>query len=99
MKQLETAIRSMIDISDAEMDLFLNQCFVKTFRKNEIIGRAKLIPNEIFFIEKGLIRVIINDQNGEDQTIHFALENQFIADYSNFLLQAPAMYSLLAYHE
>lgn len=99
MKQLELAIRSMIDISDAEIDLFLNQCFVKTFRKNEVIGRAQLVPNEIFFIKKGLIRVIINDQNGEDQTIHFALENQFIADYSNFLLQTPAMYSLQALEE
>jgi hypothetical protein len=45
-----------------------------------------MVPHEVFFINKGIIRVHITDHEGAEHTIHFALENQFIADYSNFIL-------------
>ena len=44
----------------------------------------------------GLVRVIVTDKTGVDHTIHFALENQFIADYSCFMLKQPSLYSLEA---
>jgi hypothetical protein len=34
-----------------------------------------------------------------EHTIHFALENQFIADYSNFIQKLPSFYSLQALEE
>lgn len=99
MHQLSTAIRHMIAISDEEMEAFLQKCHLKTFKKQEALSRPGPVPNEIFFINRGILRVIILDKNGTEHTIHFAMENQFIADYSSFILQQPSLYTLQAIEE
>ncbi len=85
MERIRQVMKQMINVSEDELDDFLNQTVVKTFKRNEILCRPNVIPNEIFFINKGIIRVLISDNEGNEHTIHFALENQFIADYSNFI--------------
>ncbi|MBI1225964.1 MAG: cyclic nucleotide-binding domain-containing protein [Bacteroidetes bacterium] len=99
MEQLIVAIRQMIVISDEEMKGLLKNCHLQTFKKQEVLSRPDIVPNEIFFINQGMLRVIILDKNGTEHTIHFAMENQFIADYSSFLLKTPAMYYLQAIEE
>lgn len=94
--QLRQVIREMIPISDKELDEFVQQLSFKNFRRNDVLAGTGRVPGEVFFINRGLIRVFLLDQNGVEHTIHFALENQFIADYSNFLLQQKALYSLQA---
>jgi CRP-like cAMP-binding protein len=96
MEQLSKAIQSLICISEKEMDAFLERCSLRNFKKQSIISAAGKVPNEVFFIKKGLIRVLILDNSGTEHTIHFAMENQFIADYSSFILKKPAYYSMQA---
>jgi len=99
MEQLKYAMRQMIQVSNSEMENFLAQAFVKTFKKNETLNQPGAIPNEIYFIKSGLIRVLIIDAEGTEHTIHFALENQFIADYSNFIQKKFSIYTLQALEE
>jgi CRP-like cAMP-binding protein len=99
MEQIKQVMQQMINVSEAELNDFLSQAATKTFKRQEIISRPEIIPNEIFFINSGLIRVLISDNEGTEHTIHFALENQFIADYSNFIQQQPAIYTLQALEE
>lgn len=94
MQQITQAIRQMITISDKELEDFLSRCIEKKFARHEIVSRPNVVPNEIFFINNGLIRVIVTDNEGIDHSLHFALENQFIADYSAFLLKQPSLYLL-----
>ena len=89
----------MISITEEELNNFLSKSVTKTFRRQETVSRVNAVPNEIYFINKGLIRVLITDNEGIEHTIHFALENQFIADYSNFILKQPSMYCLQAVEE
>ncbi len=89
----------MINVSENELNDFLSQAIIKNFKRQEIISRPDTIPNEIFFINKGLIRVLITDNKGIEHTIHFALENQFIADYSHFIQKQPSIYSLQTLEE
>jgi signal-transduction protein with cAMP-binding, CBS, and nucleotidyltransferase domain len=96
MENLKTVLRQMIEISESELDAFTEKCLLKVFKKNELLNQPQLIPNEVFFISKGLIRVIVIDKEGSENTIHFAMENQFIADYSSFIQQIPSVYSLQA---
>jgi CRP-like cAMP-binding protein len=97
--QLTAVMQQMIQLSSKELDDFLAQTLIKTFRKQEILNRPGAIPNEIFFVTKGIIRVLVTDNDGVDHTLHFALENQFITDYSCFLLKQPSLYSLQAVEE
>ena len=89
----------MIDISDKEEQEFITHCFTKKFKRNAFLSTPGTVPNEIFFICKGLVRVTITDKEGIEHCIHFALENQFIADYSCFILKSPSLYSLEALEE
>ena len=96
MEKIRQVMRQMIQISEIELKEFLGKCFIKNFRKNEILSRLSSVPNEIFFINSGLIRVMVLDKEGKENTIHFAMENQFIADYSNFIQRHPSLYILEA---
>lgn len=96
MEQLIHTIRQMISISEEELERFLRDCYLKTFRRKERLSEPGKVANDIFFVTKGILRVTITDLGGTEHTIHFALENQFIAEYSSFLQQAPAAYSLQA---
>lgn len=95
-QQFISVVRQMISISSEEQLEFVARCSTRSFRKNELLSRPGVIPNEIFFINKGLVRVLVTDPQGVEHSIHFALENQFIADYSCFMLKQPSLYALQA---
>ena len=99
MEQIKQVIEQMISITEKELNDFLNQVMIKTYKRQEIVSRPNAIPNEIFFINRGLIRVVITDNEGTEHTVHFALENQFISDYSNFMQKLPSFYTLQALEE
>jgi hypothetical protein len=99
MKQITEAIKQLIEISDTELEEWLLQCREKKIARHELVSRPGRIPGEIFFINKGLIRVTITGNDGNEQTLHFALENKFIADYSAFILKQPSLYTLQAVEE
>jgi CRP-like cAMP-binding protein len=99
MEQIRQVMKQMINVSEDELNDFLNNAVIKTFKRQEILSRPNVVPNEIFFINKGLIRVLVTDNEGTEHTIHFALENQFIADYSNFIQGQPSIYSLQTLEE
>lgn len=99
MEQIRQIMKQMINVSEDELNNFLSQAVTYTVKRQEILSRPNTVPNEIFFINKGIIRVSITDNEGTEHTIHFALENQFIADYSNFIQKQASLYSLQALEE
>lgn len=96
MEQIRQAIHSMIAISEEEMNDLLSRCTLRTAARGEALSLPGKIPDEVLFINRGLLRVLITDVNGTEHTVHFALENQFIADYSSFILRQPSHYTLQA---
>jgi CRP-like cAMP-binding protein len=93
---LQKAIRQMITFSEEEADGFLRLCFPRTYQPKEYLCIQGDMSHEIFFIISGITRSIIVDHSGEEHTIHFALENQFISEYSSFMLKTPASNSIQA---
>jgi CRP-like cAMP-binding protein len=96
MEVFREAVLQMIQASKDELEVFLGLCYPKTFSKNEVILQPGSIPQEVYFIKSGLIRVIVTDPDGNEHTIHFAMEQQFITDYSSFIMKQPALYSMQA---
>ncbi|MDE3214295.1 MAG: Crp/Fnr family transcriptional regulator [Bacteroidota bacterium] len=99
MDQIIKVLHDMIDISESEMQGFLSRTFTKTYRQNESLSAYSTFANEFFFINKGLVQVTFTDRDGKEHGIHFAWENQFISDYSSFLLRKPAFYNIVAVEE
>src|SRR5450432_4795525 len=96
MQQIKDAVKQFINFSEDEINGFLNHAIIKAVKRNEIISYPNAIQNEIYFINKGLIRRVITDNQGTEHTLHFAMENQFITDYSSFLQKQPSLYTLQA---
>ncbi|MEL6659392.1 MAG: hypothetical protein AAFY48_08255 [Bacteroidota bacterium] len=67
MEQLKQAIGQMINITIAEMDAFLQRCSPQTFKKRTILSAAGAVPNEVLFIEQGIIRVCLTDKIREEE--------------------------------
>ena len=99
MEELQHSIREMIQISDMEMQRLLHDCRVQTYSSKSLLSTPGAIPHEIFYIVQGLVRVIVHDHDGNEHTMHFAMEHQFIADYASYILQQPALYTLQAMEE
>ena len=86
----------MISVSDQEANDFIALCYRKSFKKKAIISDDDKFIDEVYFIEKGILRVKIIDLEGREHTTHFAIENQFIADYNAFLTRKKSRYQLEA---
>lgn len=96
MLQLKNVLQQMIQISDEELETFAALCYQKVFKRKALLSQEAKFITEVYFIKKGIIRVKIDDLGGTDHTIHFAIENQFIADYRAFLTQQKSAYQLQA---
>lgn len=92
-------IKQMISISDEELTRFLADTTTRILKAEEILNTSGKISNDIYFINKGILRVVITDNSGNEHTIHFALENQFVTDYSSFILKTPSISTLQALEE
>ena len=96
MQILRNTISQMISLSETEAEGFMSKCYRRAFKKKDILSEDEKIVDEVYFIEQGIIRVKIFDLNGTEHTIHFAIENQFIADYRAFLTREKSSYQLEA---
>ena len=86
----------MINASEEELNDFLKDCYVKKIKRRETLNRVGEVPNEIYFIRKGLLRCLLVDRNGTEHTVGFTMENRFVTDYSNYLQRKPSVFSLEA---
>lgn len=99
MDALVASIRGMVAISDEELTHFLALCFPRRFEAREFLSKQGEVSNEIFFISEGITRSTIVDPQGEEHTIHFSLEHQFVAEYTSFMLKLPASNNIQAIEE
>ncbi|EAY23854.1 Crp/Fnr family transcriptional regulator [Microscilla marina] len=96
MEILKKIIQQMIVASDEEANQLVDRCFRKNFEKKNLLSEDEKFIKEVYFIVKGIIRVKINDIEGREHTVHFAIENQFIADYNAFITGEKSNYQLQA---
>ena len=86
----------MITLSEKEAEKFMSFCYPRSFNKKTILSDDDKFIDEVYFVIKGIIRVKIIDLEGREHTSHFAIENQFIADYNAFLTRKKSRYQLEA---
>ncbi|MEM7658490.1 MAG: Crp/Fnr family transcriptional regulator [Bacteroidota bacterium] len=94
--ELEHAISQMISLSPEEKEQLMEQCYAKSFRKKQLLSDDAQFIDEVYFIRKGILRVKIINLEGKEHTTHFAIENQFIADYNAFITRQKSRYQLEA---
>lgn len=93
---MENLIRNFFDsqaiLSEDEWQFF-KQCLIKReFKKGDTILKEGDIENYLSFNIEGIARMYVVNTNGNDISLAFAFPNDFITEYSSFILRKPTKY-------
>ena len=100
MKQIKEYLDQIATISKFDWDFFNSKLQRRVFQKKTIFLKLNEIENHISFIESGVVRLFIpNEDPDKETTFGFSFENQFISAYDSFLTQRPSAYQLQALTE
>lgn len=81
-------------VSQQDLDL-CRTCFAQvSFPKNTIIEEEGKIPNYLYFIVSGFMRLFHRNENGDEVTTHINCPPGFITPYSAFVNQVKSTDSL-----
>ncbi|MGP8217304.1 MAG: Crp/Fnr family transcriptional regulator [Bacteroidia bacterium] len=94
--KIYAAFSSLISFSMEEGSAFNSMLTIKNYRKKEFLLEQGSVCNEIFFINSGIVRNLITNPKGEEITIHFTMEDNFITEYASLLKKRPASCSIQA---
>jgi len=89
MNDIKGSIRSLFNLTEEEVNIFLSEFTKKEIRKNEIFIAEGEVCNKVGLIESGLMMCIYN-KNGNEVIEEFAFENSFITNYYSYLTCMPS---------
>jgi len=95
-KAIRELVLHYIDIDEIEWEHCKSMFSLRRIKKKEIILRKGEVCRGIYFVVKGLLRIYFIDQNDEEKTFHFSLENTFATDYQSFLKVTAADFHIQA---
>ena len=83
-EMLNSFIIRYVEMSEAELTAFNQQCNIVEFSKGDIIMKAGNPQQNLYFINKGLIRNYIETDNGETKIYNFRTEGMQITGYAAY---------------
>jgi len=82
-------IRRYIHITDAEIEIFGTYLQAKKIKKKEYLLKEGNTCNTRYYITKGCLRLYYINSKGNEQIIHFGIDNWWITDYESLINQNP----------
>lgn len=73
-------LTSTLDIDENEISAIVDDCEIKTVKKNEILLRVDEYCKHSFFVEKGILRQYSIDEKGKEHILSFAPEGWIVTD-------------------
>jgi len=97
MQTLKTFLEHHIGIDEKEWFLLEKQLYLKSYKKGEFISLPDDIWTDVLYINKGIIRSYIINQQGKDFTRQFYfntdesnVSNLFVLDLTSLIKQIPS---------
>lgn len=93
---LVAQIRKSIELNDDDL-LVLNRYFkfLKVSKREFLTAEGQQCRN-LYFVEKGCLRMFYVNKRASEQIVQFALEGWWISDYFSFMNSKPSDYSIQA---
>lgn len=88
----------IVKLQESEWEFIASHFDRKVFAKNQIITRQGETENYLSFVEAGIVRFYIPDEENE-LTFNFSFDKEFTCAYDSFLTQTPSEYELQALTE
>ncbi len=91
-KNLIQNIRQFIDLNDSE-EIIINK-YIKTqeYKKKEFLLRPGKVCKNLYFVEKGCIRMYFINKKASEQIVQFALDGWWVSDYLSFMNNISSEY-------
>ncbi|GLU55220.1 hypothetical protein Dfri01_46810 [Dyadobacter frigoris] len=79
-----------IQLTAEEEIFYISKLKIKKVRKKQFIVQPDFVCNDRTFIVKGTLRAYLVDNNGQDHTVAFGIDDWFIADFNSYFFRQPA---------
>lgn len=89
-------ISRTVSLTDEEAAIFSAAFKEVKIRKRQFIVQPNFVVKNRNYVLKGAFRAYVVDDNGQDSTIAFAIEDWWITDYNSYILQKPATMFVVA---
>ena len=93
---IKKMIGSVIDIDSKEWAYYSAMFTIKEIRKKEVLLKADEICRNVYFVNKGLLRIFFTDKSGKESTFHFTQQYELATDYESLLQGTPSKYHIQA---
>ncbi|MDB5202756.1 MAG: cyclic nucleotide-binding protein [Ferruginibacter sp.] len=95
-QNLKNHIQKFVDIGDQDFVKILTYFTVTdAAKKQNLLVEANTCKSN-YFVSTGCLRLFFINEKGVEQTIQFALENWWLADYTSFSSQKPSDFYIQA---
>src|ERR1700755_444911 len=89
-------LKKRVNVSEEEMDSFIELWENKTFKKNEFILKAGEVPGFSIFVLEGCLRQYTVNEKGDESIVYFAEERHFIGDLPAMRNKVPTDFNFQA---
>lgn len=96
MQQLRTYLTTYHDFSADDWQCIETAFVPKLYQKGNFLLQAGQTDCYIWFIERGVVRVYEESEDGTEQTFYFMSSGQFMADIESFSQQLPTVGNIQA---
>jgi CRP-like cAMP-binding protein len=88
--KLAEHIKSIVLLTDEQLNMVLDRFFYAEYKKNELLLNVGQVSQHVNFVLKGCIRIYFIREDGQETTRHLAFEQQFATGLTSFIKQKPA---------
>jgi len=89
-------INEKVAVSETELDRIKTLSSAVTLRRKEHLLKEGETWKYRAFVNKGLLRTYRTDENGQEHTISFAVENWWVGDGESYISEKPTVYNIEA---
>ena len=79
-------------MSKEDADMAARTYEIQNFDKKDFLSEPGKPCDSVFFVNEGLLRVMVIDNEGNEQSLHFGFEHQFVTDFSSFITGSESEY-------
>jgi CRP-like cAMP-binding protein len=94
--ELIVFLRSFREISDTDADLISSAAERRTYNEGDYLFKSGKICRELFFVCKGVLRIVVINEQATEVTHFFLKDNQFCSILNSFNNRVAAQESIQA---
>ncbi len=92
-------IRKFLEINEIEVETVNKYLERHQFKKKEFILQEQKVCKNLYFVEKGCLRMYFINKKGVEQITQFALDGWWISDHQSFMNNSPSDYYIQTIEE